>query len=269
MWLGLSLLGALLFAITNLVDKHLISRRLPEASAGAMTILTGLVSVPFAVVFGWLARADLARYDAAHAAGAIAAGLLLAGAINLYYRSLATGDTTSVVILFQLSVVFNYILGWVFLGEHIPALQTALLIAVVLTWVGIDVFRSGGKLRVRGRVVALMMVASLAASGSDVMFKRVALGTSYLPTQFFIYVAAAALAIGMFAVSAQARRVWLEALRQRPDTLALAGINESTSLVGLMVVNLALLLAPIAFVQAAVSAQGVFTLLLRKLLRRQ
>jgi uncharacterized membrane protein len=269
MWLILSLLAALLFAATNVIDKYLISRKLPEASAGAMTILTGFVSVPFVVVFGWLARAELGRYDAAHAAGAIAAGLLLAGAINLYYRSLAIGDTTTVVILFQLSVVFNYFLGWVFLGEHITALQTLLLIAVVATSVGIDLWRSGGTFRMGGRLGAMMVVASLAASASDVVFKRVALGTSYLPTQFFIYVAAVMLAAAMFALSTQARRVWLEALHQRHDALALAAANESISLVGLTMVNLALLLAPIAFVQAAVSAQGVFTLLFRKLRREE
>jgi drug/metabolite transporter (DMT)-like permease len=95
MWLMLSLVAALLFAVTNVIDKHLISRKLPEASAGAMTILAGFVSLPFLALFGWLARAGLARYDPYHAAGALAAGLLLEGAIYCYYRALTVGETAT------------------------------------------------------------------------------------------------------------------------------------------------------------------------------
>jgi drug/metabolite transporter (DMT)-like permease len=256
-WVIWSLLAATLWATNNVIDKYLLSRTMSGASAGALAVLTGLVSLPFGLVFFILARHQLEQYTLEQAAGAMAAGLLLATSYYLYFRALAAGRAVTVLILFQLTIAFNLGFGRLVLGEHLATGQLLFLVAVAGAAVLLDWGRNGWRLELSRRVVAIMVAASLAASASDVTFKWVAGGGSYLPSQLFIYMAMITLGLAVYALSPRTRQTLVALWDKRHQALGLVFINESLNLAGVMVFNFALLLAPIALVSVAVSVQSV------------
>jgi uncharacterized membrane protein len=258
-WLWISLGAALLFAISTVIDTWLVSKVRFSAAPAALLMLSGLASLPLLAILGWAVRHDLALMDGIHAIGAMTAGLLAAGSLYLYYRALIAADAAVVATLFQLAVIFNLILGWTLLGEQVTAWQVLGIGLVLIASTILALQREdSGKLRLRPLVLVLMVIATALTSVSDVVFKTVALSTSFAATQFFAYTALAVVASGICLGSPGAREAFVRLWRGRSRAWGWASLNEIISLGGFMLANYALLLAPIALVQAAVSTQGLF-----------
>src|SRR4051794_24295967 len=118
MWLGLSLIGALLFAATNVVDTHFLRNVMARPSAGGLVILAGSASLPLAATLGALAHEQLRSCQFSAVVTGLAAGGLFVAGTYAYYRALMRAAAT-VAILFQLVVACNAVLGWLLLGERL------------------------------------------------------------------------------------------------------------------------------------------------------
>ncbi len=259
LWFALALIAPLLFASTNFIEKYLLSRIAEGDSAGPVTILTGLCVTPLLIVFGWFARHQLAHYSLRNALGGILVGLLTTAAFYVYYRALKVAETSVVATLFQMIIVANYVLGLIFLHESLSLLELAGIGLILLGSISINLDKTSGKTTFNRRVFWLMAVASLAIAFSNIVFKFVAVESSYVPTQFYEFSAGLIASITVFCLSRSARRGFLDLLsKHKVVALSLGEANELLNLSGLAAMRYAMLLVPVAIVQAVMSVQAIY-----------
>ncbi len=267
LWLFLSILSPFLFTLTNFVDKYLLGKIVGDKPVPSITILAGLAGVPFLIIFGILARHSLADYGLTNALGAVSAGALLITAYYFYYKALMVADASLVAALFQLIIPFNYVLGLIFLDEHLSVVQLVavgivLLGSVVLSLENHEDADDGRRrMRLNKSVFWYMFLSSLFIALSSVVFKMVAKDSAYLPTQFCEYTAGVIIGTLLFLCNRSARAGFLDILRRhRSQAVGLSGLNEILNLGGVVAMRYAMFLAPIAVVQAISSVQAIFLL---------
>ncbi len=126
-WLFLALLAPLFYALSNMVDKFLLDKRVKYCFA--LAPISGLCALVFGVItFFFISFKDIPQTQL------IVAFLLGLGiALNyvLYYYALSFEEVSRVVSIWYLSPVFVLLFATVFLGEHLPLLKIfAVLLAV-------------------------------------------------------------------------------------------------------------------------------------------
>ncbi|HSW80688.1 MAG TPA: EamA family transporter [Candidatus Saccharimonadales bacterium] len=268
MWLGLSLFAALLFATTSFFDKYLLNKVTRNFSAASYIALSSIAGLPILIVLYFLARSSLANYSGWTIATALCAGLLLVSGYYLFFRCLGFADTSIVAILFQMAVVFNLIFGWIFLHEHLgaSAITGIILILVGATVLNIEI--DGGKFRFKPGVFIPMLGASILVSLSDVLFKHTALSANYIGTQFFSYLSITLTGAALYILFPKIRRQLSAFIRSKNKPLKISTANEAINASGVLLVNYALILGPIALVQAAVSVEAFFAVIIGIFLTR-
>lgn len=268
-WIPLALLASFLFASMNFIDKYLIEKITKDNPATVITILAGLAGVPFLIVVGLLAGNSVINFGLANALGAISAGLLVLSGLYFYYKALVIADASLVAALFQLIIVFNYILALIFLNEHLTLLQVVAIGIIIIGSVVINLEDNESKLKLNNKVFGQMLIASLLIAASDVIFKTIAKETAFLPTQFYEYSAGVISGIALLIFHKSARMAFI-AMIKKFKKIAVGGstLNELFNLGSLVSMRYAMYLAPIAVVQAVMSMQSVFLILLGVLLTK-
>ncbi len=263
LWIILALLAPFLFASTNFIDKYFVSKWLGDKPVTSITILATVISLPFLVALGWFIRSSLPSFHAISIVAAVSTGLMLVASYYLYYKSLAIADTSLVATLFQLIVVFNYTLGLIFLNERLTLHQLLAAGIVVMGSILLALESREKRWHFRREVLVLMVASSLLISASDVLFKKVALDTAFWPTQFYQYAGEIAAGAAIFVFNGPARRGFISILRRYKGTaIRLGAGNEALYFGGIIAMRYAMLIAPIAVVQAVSSIQSIFLLLI-------
>jgi drug/metabolite transporter (DMT)-like permease len=263
LWLPLALLAPLLFAGCVFVDKYLIEKITEDSPAVVITILAGLAGLPFLIGFGFIARHDILGFGFVNALGAISAGLLVLAGYYFYYRALETADASLVATLFQFIVVFNYVLGLVFLDEHLKSIQLVAIGMVVFGSIVLTLESHQKKIRLNKSMLCQMLIATLLIAVSDVVFKLVAKKTAYLPTQFYEYSSGVIVGTLLLLFHGSARGTFLAMMRKfKKLAIGASTFNEILNLGAIVSMRYAMFLAPIAVVQAVMSTQSVYLLIL-------
>ncbi len=268
-WIPLALLAPLLFAGCNFVDKYLIEKVTEDSPAYVITILAGLAGVPFLIFVGFIARNDITSFGIANALGAISAGLLVLWGYYFYYKALVIADASLVAILFQMIVVFNYVLALIFLGEHLSVLQLAAMGLIIGGSIILTVESENRSLKFNKDIFVKMLIACFLIAVSDVVFKKIAKETAYLPTQFYEYSAGVIAGIFLLVFHSKARNAFIAMAKKFKRTaIGASTFNEVLNLGGIISMRYAMFLAPIAVVQAVMSVQSIYLILLGLLLSR-
>ena len=257
MWLLFAFSGPLLWAASTHVDKYLVEKYFRHADVAVLLVFTaliGLIMLPFIALFdpaalrpGWK--------DAAAVAGS---GLLYMTAMYFYLKALQQEEASVVAPFFQAAPLFGYLLGLLFLDEHLSDQQLAGGVLIVLGGALISVRLGGGKHRFRGRLLALMLAAALAVAVSSVIFKGVAEDSSFWATALWSYLGEALFGFGILAIPSL-RREFVGLFRRHPG--AVLGINAANELINLggnLGARYALLLAPLSLVQAVSGTTSLF-----------
>lgn len=255
----IALLAPALWAVSNHIDKYLVDRRMVDAGVGAALVFAALAGVPMALVF-WLLHPAVTTLQPIHAALLTFNGALYVISLWPYLLALQHDDAAVVVPLFQLTVVFSYGLGLVFLGERITLLQagaSALIIAgsLVLTvhW------RAGMKLK--KEVLLLMLAAAFLNAMNWFLFKFVAIQEDFFASSFWEYAGFSIAAMGLLLIPV-CRRQFLQVLRTNSrQIISLAGLNELLALGAKISTNIASLALPLAVISTIHSVQSLFVLI--------
>jgi drug/metabolite transporter (DMT)-like permease len=113
----LTLFAALLWAITNHIDKFLISKLVKNSNYRGLIVFSSLVSGFIMLpIYAVITQLNIALPPLALITIWLAMWSLLLGVL-FYYKALALEDTSVVIIMFQLIPVFGYILGLIFFDE--------------------------------------------------------------------------------------------------------------------------------------------------------
>lgn len=259
-WLLVALVPPALFAVSNYIDKYLLERYFEHQGNGALlafSALVGLAALPPILAFdrGVL---DIALSDAVLI---MVSGIAYLVALLPYFAAMRDEEASVAAPLFQLIPLFGYAFGYVMLGERFTAAQLGAAALIVLGGFVLSVETTPGAWRFKARTFGLMAVSSALMALSSVMFKYFALDGSYWATSFWTYAGLGSAGLFMLAFMPRVRREFTSVFRSNGvGAVSLNVLNEAVNLAGMLVLNYALLLAPVTYVFLAGAAQPLFIL---------
>lgn len=262
-WFFIALGAPFLWAIVNIFDQYLVSRYSTGVrgsgglvlfssligifTAGAIAIFTpGLFSIPFLDKFLLI----------------IVGGITIAWVI-LYLFTLEIEDVSAVVPWFLTVPIFGYLFGYLFLGENLSATQQIGSLVTLFGVFLISIDFSKEKKEFKWRPALYMLVACLLVSVAGIIFKYVTVEGNFWVSSFWEYAG-----LGFFGVL-----IYLFVPRYREEfsqmntngglkIFTLNTLSEIMTIIGNLLTNFAMLLAPVAMVFLVGSFQPAIVLFL-------
>jgi drug/metabolite transporter (DMT)-like permease len=258
MWLLYAFSGPVFWAASIHIDKYILNKYFKHGSVAVSMVFTamiGLLMLPFILFF----VPGVFDLNIISILVMIASGLLYMGGLLFYLYALQSEEASIVAMLSPIGPILAYGLAFIFLGEKLTGLETlggALVVAgAFLASLRLD----GGKIRFRKRATVMMSVAVLCFAFSAVIFKFFAVAESFWPATFWTYVGEALFGACILLKSSE-RKIFAKIMRYHPKAvLTMNGANELINLGGSLGARYALVLAPLALVQAVTSTTPLFT----------
>jgi uncharacterized membrane protein len=260
-WILIALLAPLLWAITNFIDKYLISNHF-KSSIGTLIVYSGLIGFPVSlliVIFnpGVLFIAPLTAFLI------ILNGILFSFYLFPYFKALSKADASVVVPIFQSVAVFSYFLAFFVLGEVLSKLQLIGAGLVILGAIGISIKFHSNKIHLTKDVLVLQLLASFIIALNTLLFKFFAAQVNFWAVSFWQYVGFTIFALFLLVFIKSYREKFIQSFKiNKGKILGLNSLNEAVNIGALIIFTFATLLAPLSLVWAINGFQPVFVFLI-------
>lgn len=261
-WFLIALIGPILYAATNHIDKILISKYFKESGVGALILFSSLLSV---IAMPFLFWADPTVFSLGPISIVILAvgGILNVLVLWCYFVALSDDEASITVIFYQLVPVFALILGYFILNETITQMQ---FIAMSIIIIGTSIISfdvdADNKFTVRKKTIFLMSAASLFWALESVLFKMVALEENWIRSLFWEHLMLSIVGALVFLFINKYRGDFLKAVKQNSKPILALNIgNESLYMLGNIIFAYAYMLAPVALVLLTQSFQPLFVII--------
>lgn len=248
-WFIVALGAPFVWSLVNHCDKIILSRYFKGGGSGGLMIFVGVVALPLAgiILFIHPEALEVSTTDAFYL---LLSGLLYNLAVYLYLKALEVEDASYIVPFWQLAPVFSYILGVMFLHEY---LSTDKIIASIIVIIGALIlsleFRKGQKVSINRSTAGIMILSALFIACTNVFFKKSAIDDiPFWVSMFWNQIGMFIFATGFFA-DYSFRKEFLDVIKQNSGSvLALNIFEQIAEVVGIVINNFAILLAPVALV---------------------
>ncbi|MBU2608411.1 MAG: DMT family transporter [Chloroflexi bacterium] len=263
-WLQAAILSAGVMGAVNIIDSHLLSRRMPSLRAyllpvGVIHLILGLV-----LLYMFPLPEGMSIWPLAAAVGS---SVLRTVAISIMLHIMTREDVSRVIPVVHTFPIFVAILAVLLLGESLVSLQWFAIVIVVGGAVLVSLRQSPTGANVRlGRSFGLLFISSLLIAVADVASKF-ALG--YISFWNMYYIGAICMSAGFLVMSL--RRSVFEELRsmpQRNSALALMVFNEMLAPVGIVLSFWAIERGPVSLVSTILSTRPIFVFIYALVLGR-
>jgi transporter family protein len=266
-WTLLAFLAPLLWSLVGFMDKFVISKYIQnDQGAESLVIFTGLTGFIMATGI-FLFGHPVTGIPTRDVLCIMIAGIIYVAAFIPYLTAMKETDASVVVSLFQLSPIFSYVLGLVFLGERLSTLQ---MLAGVLVIAGAVSLSSDPKkpFRPTGKTFGLMALSSFGLATSALLFKYFALDSlDPWATAFWEYVGAGIFAIFLLVSIAPYRKQFVSLLDIGGARIAALNLSgEILTVFGTLAMSFASLSAPLAVVSIINGTQPFIMLIIGGLL---
>lgn len=260
-WIIYAIIPPALFGITTFIDKYLISKYFKDGSLGVLLVFSTLVpSLLLPFIFLYQPTVIMVTWQIAIITALN--GCIYVGYLIPYFRALENEEASTIGSLFQLMPIFGYILGYIFLGESLSSVQ---LIAGSLTMVGSIIITTEieeGNIKIDLKVLMYMSIVCLLIAINGIIFKHFAMQLSYWTVSFWQYIGY--LLFGSFILVAFPRTRLRFVRIFKTNSIKIVSVNllnEVIYLFGNIIINYAILLAPIAAVMVVENITPMFVLL--------
>jgi len=254
-WLVIVLAGHLLNALAFLMDKFLLTKKIPSPFVyaffiGALGILA-LILIPFGVTLP--ATPALLR--------ALAAGATFILALVFFFAGLKENEASRVVPLTGGFVpAFTFVLAYFFLGERLGGLEVAAFIALVAGGVLISLERKGRGSK-KGYFYAVL--AALVFAISFVVTKQVYIEQTFITGFVWSRVGGFLLALSFLLIPSARNGILHQPKQKGGGTIAaLFFTGQVSGALGFVLVNYAISLASVSLVNAMQGVQYAFLLVM-------
>ena len=181
LWLILTLVAAFLWAIVNVLDKHIVCDELKDPKLCSM--IYGLVFFIFTTIAAFIFKTPIIFNIVS--AFAIAGGVLATIAVLFYYDSLEEGDVSKVVALFLLVPLFVLFFSFIFLGETFGLKEYIGLFLLMLGTVIISAKRARGEAKLKEYFFLTILTVILFAV-RDVLIRYASLNYNIIHILFWV-----------------------------------------------------------------------------------
>lgn len=259
-WLLLALIPPALYAISNHIDKFLLSRYFKGSQVGSLVLFSSLFSI-FALPIIYFFERDLFSIGQLEIGVLIFNGIISILALVIYFYALDDDETSNVVPLMQLAPIISFILAYFILGEvlNFKEILACLLIVAGAVLISLN-FQE--KMKFKFKMVSLMILVSLLLAVATVVFKVVALEGGFLVSLFWDFFGKVIIGVVFFILIKSYRGQFLNVIKNNNlSVLALNSFNEIIFIVADWIFCYVSLFIPVAVVSSLGGAQPLFTLI--------
>ncbi len=258
-WIFYALLAPALWAAVNHIDKYIISKYFTHLPATLLVLFTSLTAGLGAVLlFFFVPVLDITL---SQALWIILGGMIFVASYIPYVYALQEDEASLVAPLFQMIFVFSFILGFLFLGEKLTLAQFVASLFIVVGAIVLSLDLDSTFRKLRSRTFYLMVLASFLLALTMMIFKVVALESSFWVTTFWEYVGAFLFGIILLVRSSNTRITFFHILKRRRNVISWNIFNETLNLIARLSANFASLFVPLALISLANGAQPFFIVL--------
>lgn len=262
-WFFIALIGPLLYATTNFIDKVLLEKIFKKGGVGTILLISSLISF---FVLPILLLIDRTVFDVSGIKILVLAivGILNVLVIWFYLIALKDEEASIVVVFYQLVPVFGAILSYYILGEVLSQMQIIAMAIIILgtTIISFEVDNEN-KFKLRRKTVLPMLAAGLCWALGSVLFKGVALEENLWRSLFWEHLMLTVSGILIFIFIRSYRDSFLIAMRENTKkVLSLNVLNEFLYISGNVIIAFTYLIAPIGLVLLTESFQPIFVLMI-------
>lgn len=257
-WFWIALIGPVLYAVSNHIDKYLVDKYFKNGEAGAVVLFSALFSI---VVLPVIYIIEPAVFSLGFKT---TLALTLNGTTNiicliLYFKALRNEDASSVVPFMQTIPIFGFIFGYFILGEVLDEKQILACILIIIGTIILSLKFERGKVYFKKRVAALMLFSSLIFGISGVIFKLIATEQGFWVSAFWEFAGKVLLGIVLFSAVSSYRKQFLHVMKTNNfSAMSVYSFNEFIFVLADVASIYATLLAPIALVMTVNGFQPVF-----------
>jgi drug/metabolite transporter (DMT)-like permease len=264
-WFFIALAAPFLWGLVNIADNYLVGKfsdKEKERSSGGLVLFSSLIGIVIAFAI-WLFIPDVFSIPILDKLLLLVCGVLTVVWIILYLFTLEIEETSAVVPWFLSVPVFGYILGYFFLGENLTLQQFigSGIVFLGLIFISLD-FREEKK-KLKHKPMLYMLSACIAIAVSGVIFKYVTVENNFWVSSFWEYLGLGMSGLLIFLFIPHYRESFMHMNKTGGHIILAVNItSELTSIIGNLLSNFALLLAPVAMVYLVGSFQPAIVLFL-------
>ncbi len=260
-WFFIALIGPLLYAVTNHIDKILLEKYFKNSGVGNLILFSSLLSA-FALTIFFFADRTVLDVHGIHIIVLSIVGILHILVLWCYLLALKNDEASIVIVFYQLVPVFGSILGYFLLDEVLNKMQLIAMFLVILgtTIVSFEI-DSENKFKLRKKTVIPMLAAALFWALGSVVFKLVALEENVWRSLFWEHLVLVTVGVLIFIFLRSYRENFLLSIKSNSrGILSLNFLNEALYISGNAIVAFAYILAPVGLVLLTESFQPIFVL---------
>jgi len=263
-WVTMAILSTVVLGAVNIIDSHLISKRMP--SLQAFLLAAGIGSLVYGLIF-------LRFFPLQTGVGtwplvlSVVSAIARTVSVLIVFYTLRIEEVSRVIPMASTYPIFVAIIAIPLLGETLGFLEWIAIIIVAAGGVIVSIKQSpGGSTTWMGKAFFLLIASSLLMAGANVASKYALTYISFL-NMYFITVLCMA---GIFMLVSFRPRVFKELLsmRQRNSAIALLLLDESLVVIGIVAMFWAMETGPVSLVSAIASSRPIFVLIYALILSR-
>lgn len=263
-WLSIAILSSSIFGVVNVIDSHLISRRMP--SLGCFLLPVAIVQLIYgSIIFALFPfPGDL---SASQLGLAIGSGLLRSAAATIMLHTMTTEEISRVIPVVSTYPLFVSIMAVPLLGESLSWLQWVAVAIVVAGAVLVSLKQNPTNPGLRlGRSFRLLMMSSLLTAGANITSKY---ALSYISFWNMYSLTAFCIAFLFLLLSARPSVYGkLKAMPRRNSAIILLVCNELGALAAIVLSFWAIKHGPVSLVSTAIGSRPAFVFLYSLILTR-
>jgi drug/metabolite transporter (DMT)-like permease len=264
-WFLIALIGPVLWAVVNHIDKYLLSsNRFEGSNIGALMIFSTLQCGVLILPILYLINHDVFNVSIQNIIFLIVIGVLSIFAILPYMYALDEEEASIVIPLFQLIPIWGYFFSFVLLGETLNWVQAVGCLLIIFGSIVITIEEDlDEKIKFKKRVIWLMLISTVLFAIYETLFKFVAVDYGLVVSSFWEYVGVLIIGIIFYIFIKSYRESFIHLLKTQGKKIISLNIgSESLTIIGNVAVNFALIIAPVALVLTVSGVQPLFVFLI-------
>lgn len=259
----ITLVASFLWAGTSHIDKYLLCK-IDSSTSNIKTLMVissfiaGIVLTPIWIIINKFQI----KIDAISLICIFTAALLYILATYLYFKALEKNDATVIIVMFQSCPVFSYILSVICFNESLLLKQIIGGLIIILSAIMIS-FDFGEETKT-GKLssLVLMLASSFLYSSYYIFFEFAMQKAEYNVVAFWYQLGLLIIGIVFLLINSY-RKEFINMIKTNGiKYLTLNVVNESLNLVGVLLINFANFLIPLALVNVLNGFHGVFVFLI-------
>lgn len=255
-WIFYALLAPAIWGAVNHIDKFIISKYFSHAPVTLLVLFTSMTAGIAAIVISFFV--PVFAISLSQAIWIVIGGIIFVASYVPYVYALQEDEASLVAPLFQMIFVFSLVLGYIFLGEKLTIIQIIASLIVIVGAIVLSIDLDSTVRKIRSLSFFRMVLASFLVAVNMLIFKMVALGSSFWVTTFWEYVGAVIFGFILLGISKNSRTAFFTVLKEKRSVIGWNIFNETLNLIARLSANFASLVVPLALVSVANGSQPFF-----------